>query len=167
MVEYLEVGAIIKPHGVSGEIKVFPVAEADDFKHFTSLYVEQNGVLSRREIRGVKFFKGIVILSLSGIDDMNAAEALRKCRLLIEKGESVPTEPDEYRYCDLLDMNVFTDEGEELGTLDSIIETGANDVYSVKMQSGGELLIPAIKQCILDVDTENKKMTVHLLEGLR
>ena len=74
--------------------------------------------------------------------------------------------PDEYFITDLIGLQVLTEDGEALGVLKDVLETGANDVYVVEMKNGRELLIPAIKDCILDVDTEQGTMTVHLLEGL-
>ncbi len=67
---------------------------------------------------------------------------------------------------DLIGLKVMTDEGEELGTLKDVLQTGANDVYVVEMTDGKELLLPAIKQCILNVDLEQQTMTVHVLDGL-
>ena len=67
---------------------------------------------------------------------------------------------------DVIGLKVATDEGEELGTLKDVLQTGANDVYVVEMTDGKELLLPAIKQCILNVDLEQQTMTVHVLDGL-
>lgn len=80
---------------------------------------------------------------------------------------AVPCEEDEYYIKDLYDMNVVTVDGEELGVISDVIFTGANDVYAVKDNNGKEILIPAIKDCIVSVDVENNLMTVKLLEGLR
>ena len=63
-------------------------------------------------------------------------------------------------------MHVFTEDGAEFGTLRDVLETGANDVYIIDTTDGKEVLVPAIKQCILNVDIEEQKMTIHLLEGL-
>ena len=86
--------------------------------------------------------------------------------LLIPRGEAVPLGENENFIADLIDMEVVTDEGETLGTLIDVMETGANDVYVVETSDGEEILLPAIRDCILDVNVEEKRMTVHVLEGL-
>ena len=97
---------------------------------------------------------------------MNDVEHLRRMPLLITRDQAVPCGENENFIADLIDLNVVTEGGEELGVLTDVLQTGANDVYIVKRKNGKELLIPAIRQCILDVDLEKKCMKVHLLEGL-
>ena len=78
----------------------------------------------------------------------------------------MPLGENENFIADLIDMEVVTDEGKALGTLIDVMETGANDVYVVETSDGEEILLPAIRDCILDVNVEEKRMTVHVLEGL-
>ena len=86
--------------------------------------------------------------------------------LLIHREKAVPLGENENFIADLIDMEVVTDEGKALGTLIDVMETGANDVYVVETSDGEEILLPAIRDCILDVNVEEKRMTVHVLEGL-
>ena len=86
--------------------------------------------------------------------------------LLVSREDAVELEDDEYFMADILEMDVYTDGGEFFGTLTDILETGANDVYVIDTKEHGEVLIPAIKDCILDVNTEENKMTIHLMDGL-
>jgi len=116
---------------------------------------------------GVKFFKQMVILKFKEFDNINEVEKYRGKDLLILRADAVKLEEGEYFIYDLIDSEVVTDEGEMLGTLIEIMATGANDVYVVKTPSGEEILIPSIKECILDVNVEEKKILVHLLNGLR
>ena len=110
----------------------------------------------------------LIILKLKGIDDRNAAEQLVGGVIKVPRSKALPLEENEYYQKDLLDMAVLADTGEELGHLSQIIETGANDVYVVTPKTEGKnILIPAIKECILSVSVSDKKMTVHLMEGLR
>jgi len=110
----------------------------------------------------------MILLTVKEIDDINVAELYKNGRILIPDTVAIPLEEDEYYTRDLYGMKVVTDEGEELGELVKIYETGANDVYAVKkVEDKKELLIPAIKDCILKVDIKENTMTVHLLEGLR
>lgn len=80
---------------------------------------------------------------------------------------AVRLKKNEYYIADLIDMKVLEDNGEELGTLTDVMQTGANDVYVVKTPAGKEILLPAIKECILSVDVEQGEMLVHVMEGLR
>ena len=82
------------------------------------------------------------------------------------RDQAVPLEENENFITDLIDMEVYTDEGGRLGTLTDVLRTGANDVYVVETEEGKEVLLPAIGSCILDVDVEKGRMTVHILEGL-
>lgn len=167
MEDYLKVGVITAPHGVRGEVRVFPTT--DDPARFRSLkeVILQKG--SRQEthhIESVKFSKNMVILKLSGIGSMNDAEPYRQWDLMIPRGQGVPLGNDEYYIADLIGMEVLTDEQEKLGTITDVMQTGANDVYVVGSDTYGEILIPAIKACILQVSVQENRMTVHLLPGL-
>ena len=86
--------------------------------------------------------------------------------LWVPREEAQELEEDEYYIADLLGMSVVLEDGQEFGTLKDVMETGANDVYIVETKEGEEVLLPAIKDCILDVDVENNTMTVHLMKGL-
>ena len=151
MEQTLRVGVITSTHGVRGEVKVFPTT--DDAKRF-------------KKLKQVKFFKNMVIVKFKGFDDINDIEIYKNKDILITREDAVPLGPDENFIVDLIGLKVVTDEGEELGTLKDVLQTGANDVYVVEMTDGKELLLPAIKQCILNVDLEQQTMTVHVLDGL-
>ena len=118
------------------------------------------------EIENVKFFKNQVILKFKGVDNINEVEQYKGTDLLVSREDAVPLEENENFIADLIDMTVVTDAGEELGILTDVIQTGANDVYVVKTLQGKEVLLPAIRDCILEVDVEEKRMRVHVLEGL-
>lgn len=167
MEQLLQVGVISSTHGVRGEVKVFPTT--DDVKRFKKLkkiILDTGKEQLLLEMEGVKFFKQFVILKFKGIDNINDIEKYKGKRLLVDREHAVKLKKDEYFIADMIGMDVFTDDGELFGILKDVMETGANDVYIIDMKDGKEVLIPAIKQCILDVDIENKKMVIHLLEGL-
>ena len=117
------------------------------------------------EIETVRYHKNFVLLKFKGIDTMNAAELLKNSLLRIDRKDALPLKKDEYYQCDLYGLRVVTDTGRDLGKLTDILMTGSNDVYVVRNEEK-EILIPAIKQCILKVDLEAGEMLVHLLEGL-
>lgn len=168
---YMEVGQIVNTHGVKGEFKVIP--STDDAKRFEllkSIFVETKNGLVEFPIMSVRYMKNFVLLKLENINDMTEAEKYKTCLLKIRKEDALPLEENEYYVGDLYKMKVVTEEGEALGEVTEVLFTGSNDVYIVKdtQQPGAkEILIPAIKDCILKVDLEAHVMTVHLLEGLR
>lgn len=167
MEQLLQVGVISSTHGVRGEVKVFPTT--DDVKRFKKLkkvFLDTGKEQLPLEIEGVKFFKQFVILKFRGIDNINDIEKYKGKRLLVDREHAVKLKKDEYFIADMIGMDVFTEDGELFGALKDVMETGANDVYIIEMSDGKEVLVPAIKQCILDVDIENRKMVIHLLEGL-
>ena len=167
MEQLLQVGVISSTHGVCGEVKVFPTT--DDVKRFKKLkkvILDTGKEQLPLEIEGVKFFKQFVILKFRGIDNINDIEKYKGKRLLVDREHAVKLKKDEYFIADMIGMDVFTEDGELFGALKDVMETGANDVYIIEMSDGKEVLVPAIKQCILDVDIENRKMIIHLQEGL-
>ena len=167
MEQLLQVGVISSTHGVRGEVKVFPTT--DDVKRFKKLkkvILDTGKEQLPLEIEGVKFFKQFVILKFRGIDNINDIEKYKGKNLVVDREHAVKLKKDEYFIADMIGMDVFTEEGELFGALKDVMETGANDVYIIETTDGKEVLVPAIKQCILDVDIENRKMVIHLLEGL-
>ena len=167
MEQFLQVGVISSTHGVRGEVKVFPTT--DDmarFKKLKQVILDTGREHKLLEIESVKFFKQFAILKFKGIDNINDIEIYKGKRLLVDRKNAVKLQKDEYFIADMVGLEVFTEDGELFGTMKDVLETGANDVYIIDSPQHGEVLIPAIKQCILDVDIENKKMTIHLMEGL-
>lgn len=166
MEQLLQVGVISSTHGVRGEVKVFPTTDDPQrFKSLKNVILDTGKEQIPLEIQGVKFFKQFVILKFKGIDNINDIERYKRSSLFVTREDAVELEEDEYYIADLIGMDVITDEGEE-GKLVDVIETGANEVYVVEFDKYGEVLIPAIHDCILDVDIETMSMKVHLLEGL-
>ncbi len=168
--KYFVVGKIVNTQGIKGEVRVLPTT--DDVSRFELLdfvYVDKKGNIQKYEIENIRYHKQFVIIKFKGIDDMTTGETLKNTEIKITEDMALPLGEDEYYISDLYSMEVVTDDGELLGTIQDIIFTGANDVYVVRNDESekSEILIPAIKQCILNVDKENNKMTVKLLEGLR
>lgn len=169
MREYLKVGQILKPHGVKGEVKVYPLT--DNYKRYSKLkkvFTTKNDVdFSSIEIESVKYVKEFPIIKLKGIDTVNDAEKLRQEYIYVDRENAVKLPKDSYFIADLLGMTVITDEGETLGEVVSVFPTGSNDVYEVKSPNHkNNILLPAIKDVILDINIESREMKVHILEGL-
>lgn len=167
MIQELQVGVITQTHGIRGEVKVFPTTDdVNRFKKLKEVTLDNEKERLVLEIEGVKFFKQYVILKFKGLDSINDIEKYKRAKLLVNRENAVRLRKNEYFIADLIGMEVMTDEGRRLGTLKDVLLTGANDVYVVERENGVEVLLPAIKECILEVDMEKGCMTVHVLDGL-
>ena len=167
MDNYLRVGVITTTHGIKGEAKVFPTT--DDINRFQELehvFLDTGKEYLTLEIEGVKYFKQLVILKFKGINDINDIEKYKGKDLLISREDAIELDEDEYFIFDLIDSEVFTEDGNKLGILTEVLSSAANDVYVVKTKDNKEILLPSIKECILDIDITNKKIIVHLMDGL-
>ena len=167
MEKVFQVGIISSTHGVRGEVKVFPTT--DDMKRFKKLkevLLDTGKETLTLEIEGVKFFKQFVILKFKGYDNIDDIVKYRGKSLFVPRENAVKLQKDEYFIADLIGLKVVNEDGSFTGVLKDVMETGANDVYIVESQDGKEVLIPAIKDCILQVDFEKEQVLVHLLDGL-
>ncbi len=167
MEDLLQVGIISQTHGLRGEVKVFPTT--DDVKRFTKLkevILDTGKEKMLLEIEGVRFFKQLAIIKFKGFDDINDIERYKGKALYVTRENAVKLNKDEYFIADLIGIAVYDEAGGHIGVLENVITTGANDVYEIKLDDGRDLLLPAIKQCVLDVDMENRRMSIHILDGL-
>ncbi len=167
MEEMLKVGVIASTHGVRGEVKVFPTTDDPArFKGLKEVMLDAGKETIPLEIENVKFFKQFVILKFKGIDNINDIERYRKCPLMVTRENAVALGEGEYFVADMIGMETVTEDGERFGTLKDVLRTGANDVYVIESVKHGEVLIPAIKECVLNVDIEERSMRIHLMDGL-
>lgn len=166
MEQFIRVGTVTSTHGIRGEVKVYP--STDDIRRFSVLekvFLDEAHARKLLYIENVKYFKQMVILKFKGYDRIEDIESFKGLDLFVSREDAVPLEEGEYYIADLIDMKVLTG-GRELGVLKDVLQTGANDVYIVDSPEYGEVLIPAIPQCIQSVDIETGIMTVELLPGL-
>lgn len=167
MDKYFEIGQIVNTNGLKGVVKVKPFTDdINEFDTFESIYVQKKAELIEYEIESVRYAKNMVFLKLKGIDTIEDAEALRNFYIKVERDALPELEENSYYIVDLLECEVITIDGEVLGKMDDIFNTGSNDVYVVKNEEGKQILLPAIKEVIKNVDIPNKKITVKLMEGL-
>ena len=108
----------------------------------------------------------MVLLKLEGIDDITEAEKYKNFYIKINRKDAVELDEDSYFIIDIIGCEVFTEENQKLGKVVDVFPTGSNDVYTVKNEEGKEILLPAIADVIKDVDVKNKKIVIHLMEGL-
>ena len=166
MEQFLQVGVISSTHGIRGEVKVFPTT--DDpmrFKKLKKVFLDTGRERLELEVQSVRFFKQFAIVKFKGIDNINDIERYKGKGLFVPREDAVPLGEDEYYIADLIGMEVFTEDG-HFGVVKDVIETGANEVYIIESDEHGEVLIPAIRQCVLDVNVEEKKMKIRLMDGL-
>ncbi len=165
--DLLKVGIISSTHGIRGEVKVFPTT--DDPQRFKKLdrVLLDNGKEKRElKIQSVKFFKQFVIVKFAEINDINDVEQYKGSSLFVTRKQAVKLDKDEYFIADLIGISVIAQKEQLKGILKDVIETGANDVYVIALSDGRELLLPAIKECVLSVDIEKGEMQIRLLDGL-
>lgn len=167
MQKLLEIGQIVNSYGIKGFLKVVPYT--DDITRFDNLktiYIEKNKKLEEMQIEEVRYHNNLVLLKLKGIDDINDTLEYKNCYIKIDRKDAVELPKNSYFIVDLIGLEVYTEEGTLIGTLVDVFPTGSNDVYVVKDELGKQILLPAIGDVIKDVQLENKKMIVHLIEGL-
>jgi 16S rRNA processing protein RimM len=162
--QYLDVGRIVAPFGLAGELRVMPLTD------FPERFAEMKTVLvgeshRRYRVLGARATRGQVLLKLRGVNDVNAAEALRGELLRVPLSEAMELGEGEYFWYQIIDAEVVTTAGQALGKVADIIKTGANDVYVVR-GSRGEVLIPAIEDVVREVDVDAGRIVVELIPGL-
>ena len=167
MEEYFEIGQIVNTSGLKGEIKIKPFTDdITKFNDFKTIYVSVKKELKEFKVEKVRFSKNMVFLKLKGIDTIEEAENYRNLYIKRKRDKDEKLEEDTYYIVDLIGCKVCTDDQKELGELIDVFSTGSNDVYVVKDELGKQVLLPAIKDVIKNVDIKNKLITVHLMEGL-
>ena len=165
--EYFELGQIVNHFGIKGMVKVNPFTDdISQFEELESILVEKNGKLLDIQIEEVKYSKNQIILKLKGIDTVEEAEKYRGCYIKIARKNARKLPEDTYFIADLLGLDVFLDTGEKLGILDDIFNNGSTDIYVVKNELGKQFLLPYIDEVIKNIDLENEKIIVHIIDGL-
>ena len=167
MEEFLQVGVITSTHGVRGEVKVFPTT--DDVKRYSKLkevLLGEGYDAPILHIEGVKYQKNMAIVKFKEYSSLNDVEKLKGVKLFVTRKNAVKLSKDEYFVADLIGMRVIDELKGVGGILKDVMQTGANDVYIIDLDDKRELLLPAIKDCILNVDFEKGIIKIHILEGL-
>lgn len=168
MQDYFEIGQIVNTSGLKGVVKAnLFTDDITKIEEFERILIEKNKKLTEYEIEEVKYHKNQVLLKLKGIDDIDKAETLRNCIIKIHR-ESEPELPeDTYYIVDLIGLEVYSDDGEKLGNLKEVfpVPSGNHDIYVVETGEK-DILLPAIGEVIKKIDISNKRIIVHLMEGL-
>ena len=170
MTKWFRVGKITKPHGLKGEVRVLPDTDFPEerFSVGNTLYMDRrNGTdLTPLVIATRRKHKQFELLRFEGYCHINDVEPWNGALLKVPEDQLSELEDDEYYYHEIIGCHVITEEGEELGKVKEVLETGANDVWVVKGPQGKEVLLPYIDDVVKMVDIENKTIKVHVIEGL-
>lgn len=167
MEEFLQVGAIANTHGIAGEVKIYSMT--DDimrFKKLKEVYLDTGKERMLLHVVSCKFVKNQPVLKFREFTNINEIEPYKRCGLFVSRDQAVPLGKDEYYIADLIGLKVLKEDGGYLGELIDVLQTGANDVYVVKMEDGREVLLPVIRDCIKKIDLEQGEILVHLMKGL-
>ena len=168
MEKYLEIGQIVNTFGIKGMVKVKPFTENTKkrYDNLKKVYIKNKNERKEYEIEEVKYHKEMVLIKFKGIETPEDANLLRESYLMVSRADEEPLEEGTYYIVAMIGLEVETEEGEKLGNLVDIFNTGSNDIYVVKNELGKQILLPAIKDVIKKIDMEKRKMTVHLIPGL-
>lgn len=165
--DLLEVGKIVNTHGLRGEVKVVPWTDYPEvFEDIEYVYAQKRGEYERLDIAGIKYQKGNIIVRFSQIKDINEAEKYKNLVLYAERELLGELPEGVYYIADLIGLEVVKEDGESIGAIADVLNTGSNDIYDVKREGKKNLLIPVIDEVVLNIDMENKKVTVRMMEGL-
>lgn len=158
----ITIGKIVTPHGVRGDVRVVSLTDFPErFKKLKSVFLDDNTTLN---IQSVKYHKQFVLLKFCGLDNINDIEYLRGKSLKIQRKDVPPLPEGHYYQFDIIGLHVYNEEEEFLGTITDIIETGSNDVYVVELEEKKQILIPALKEVVKNIDISSGKMIVKLQE---
>ena len=175
MTDKLRVGVITKTHGLRGEVKLYPTTDdTEKFSYIKEFYLDNKGIYTKLKLSYAKEMKNMFICKFEDIDSIEAAEKIVKKDLYIDRKDAKELKEGENYISDLIDLKVISDTLGFIGYVKDVFPTGANHVMEISLNEdmrGGEkakdtLLLPYIKQCILDVDLESKEVLVHILDGL-
>jgi 16S rRNA processing protein RimM len=161
------IGYILKPQGLKGEVKVESVSPyLERFNRLGSVYLELEGKKQSYSIQNVRISGRFVYIKFSEINSRDNAELLRHAEVLIEKKDLIQPADDEYFIHDLIGCKVISENNDVIGVLADVVQMSSNDVYVVKNNEGIEVLIPATKEVVKQVNVRQKRIIIHVLEGL-
>ena len=165
--DLLEVGKIVNTHGLRGEVKVVPWTDYPEvFEDIETVYIKKKSDYERLDIAGIKYQKNNLIIRFAQLKDINEAEKYKN-RVLYAESASLGELPEGVYYiADLIGLDVVKEDGEKVGVISDVFNTGSNDIYEVKREGQKNLLLPVIDDVVLNIDVENKKVTVRMMEGL-
>ena len=165
--EYFEIGQIVNTFGIKGFVKVnLFTDDMQRFEELKSVLVIKNKETIHMQIEEVKYHKNQVLIKFKGIEDINMAEKYKGCYIRIKREDARKLPKDTYFIADLIGLTVYDDNGNLLGKVDDIYNNKSHDIYVVKNDLGKQILLPSTKEVIKQIDIDNDRIIVHLIEGL-
>jgi len=165
--ELFRIGVITEPHGVKGEVKVFPTtSDPAHIKKLKEVILDTGKEKITLHLKSVKNAKQMLILGFEEFENRDDVLRLNKKELFVTRENAVKLNKDEYYISDLIGLKVINEENEDIGIIKDVLETGANDVYEITKTDNTMLYLPAIKECIKEVNIEEGYMKVFVLPGL-
>lgn len=157
--DHFRIAQILRPHGIRGEVKVFPLTdELSRFKKLREAYLERGGQYEAVIVDGSKNAAGAVVLHIEGVNTPEEAEKLRGLYICVDRDHAVKLPEGVYFVADMIGCLVTSTEGQELGRLTDVLETNANDVYVIEGKR--RLMVPALKKLLNTVDIGNKRIVL-------
>ncbi len=166
---FIALGRITSPHGIRGAVNIHSYGDNDAFAHYSHLFLQEPGRrgLTRYDIESCRPKKpGSFIVQFRGVSDRNAAEELAGSEVFLDSASLPETGPDEDYWHDIIGLEVLLPNGKRVGRIASILETAGHDVYVVRTDGGREVLIPAVRDIVTDIDTEAGICTINPPPGL-
>ena len=165
--EYFEIGQIVNTFGIKGFVKINPFTDdLERFEELKSVFVVKNKELIEMQIEEVKYHKHLVLVKFKGIEDINMAEKYKGCYIKIKRENARKLPEGTYFIADLIGIKVYDEDGNLLGKVDDIYNNKSTDIYVIKDDLGKQILLPSTKEVIKQIDVDEEKMVVHLINGL-
>ena len=165
--EYFEIGQIVNTFGIKGFVKVNPFT--DDMQRFEELhevFVVKNKEMLKMQIEEIKYQKNVVLIKFKGIEDINMAEKYKGCYIKIKREDARKLPKDTYFIADLIGLTVYDENGNILGKVEDIYNNKVHDIYVVKDDLGKQILLPSTKEVIKQINVDENRIVVHLIDGL-
>ncbi|MBS9338451.1 ribosome maturation factor RimM [Fructobacillus sp. M2-14] len=165
---YFKIGTIVNTHGIRGELKVKAITDfaEERFAKGAVIYRKDNSGYIKENMEKARMHKGMWLITFAGVTNINDVEPFKGQDLFVSEEDRDDLEDGEYYYSEIIGCEVQDEEGEVIGTVKEIMETGANDVWIVKRASGKDALIPVIPDVVKDVNVEKQTIVIDVLEGL-
>ena len=136
------------------------------FRELNYVFVVRNKELLKMQIEEVKYHKNVVLVKFKGVEDINMAEQYKGCYIRIKREDARKLPKDTYFIADLIGVSVFDENDNFLGKVNDIYNNKVHDIYVIKDDLGKQILLPSTKEIIKQIDVENDRIVVHLIDGL-
>ncbi|MGN0701854.1 MAG: ribosome maturation factor RimM [Lentihominibacter sp.] len=161
--EKILIGKIVNAVGLKGEVKVYNYSDSPEIYETTeAVYVDEELM----EVENVRLQKNMVILKLAGINDRNAAEGAKNREIFVTEDDLPELGEGEYYIRDLIGMEVVLEDGSHLGIMTDVVQNSAQDIFELRTDEGKNVLIPRVPEFVLDINVDERKITVRLIEGM-